>query len=219
MRVNRVKHARKSPGACGACGETIAKGEAYKYVEPRYRARMVRHERCRDWRPSELTSSDKLAQLYGATESYEEGVPYGSPEDWAQALRDLSEQVKEVAEGYRESAQNIEDGFQHSTQQSDELNERADELESWGDEIESAADDVEGIEQTCGVCGNEEDAHPDHEFWAETETYTDEAGNEVTEDTDNCRKCDGDDDTHHEFESDWESEAESAADVAGNCPV
>lgn len=150
-RVNTVKKARKSPGACGKCQKKIAKGAGYRWWKFRYGGKHRRCLACPPPRASELTSSDKLSRVYGAGESIEDAIGAFRKDHEIEALKTACEEaaseLREVAEEYRESAQNIEDGLNVRTQQCDELEEKADNIESKADEIEQAAGDLEEFDE------------------------------------------------------------------------
>lgn len=216
MKVYVVKKSRVAQGACGYCHKDIPIGTGYKAVYPKLGAPKKRHLDCPSWRPSELTTSDKLAVIYGAQEEFEDlrAAGFGEPEDMASAMEAAAEQIREAAEGYRESASNIEDGFGHSTYQSDELNEKADSLETWADDIESNADDVRSMDEEdaeCEECGETEESGPHHEYRAGDDPDSDECVE------DECGKSEVD---HHDYEEpSWEDDAEQFVSVMDDCPV
>lgn len=149
-RTTHVKSARKAQGTCELCRNSIGVGDPYKWVKPRSHRggtgrKRVRCAKCRGWRPSELTSSQHLATIYGAQEGFDDftaGWDGDTVDDLAQAMKDAAEEIRGAGETYRESAQAIEEGFGHATYQSEELEGKADEVESWADEIDSASDDL-----------------------------------------------------------------------------
>jgi hypothetical protein len=108
MRIEHTTKARKSPGTCGACGKVIAAGEGYKSIKGRYTSRSVRHEACPDWKPSEMTGSDKLGRLYAAREQIEDALESFDGED-ASDLRDALEnaesEASDVASEYNDAAE------------------------------------------------------------------------------------------------------------------
>jgi hypothetical protein len=129
---------------CGACGEPIKIGDAYKFVKPRTHkgargTKLNRHETCPSWKASELTSSEFRRIIYAAAE----GAPGASgetPDEWTEALEALQDHyasaAKEAAECRQDAASNIEEGFGHETYQSEELRGEGDEAEQVGDTIE-----------------------------------------------------------------------------------
>lgn len=173
MKVQTVNAARKPAGTCGHCGEPIDKGAGYRYIKPRFGPRRVRHTSCPSFRPSDLTSNDKLADLYAAQENVEDvvGAWDGAPEnadDVVSALRDAKATAEDVAERYRDIQSNIEDGFGHATFQSDEAGENADACDEWGNALGLASDEIEGMV---------DDA--DDDFGANVETIANEALGEL----------------------------------------
>lgn len=142
--------ARRAERGLPDVGRTILPGMEYLTWKPRMGGRRFRHAECGYPRPSELTTSDKLSQLYAATEAAEDSISAwapgeddNDPSELQDVLRTCAEEVRAVGEGYRESAQNIEDGFGHRTYQCDELEGKADELDGFADSLEQAADGME----------------------------------------------------------------------------
>lgn len=141
-RVNRVEKCRQSPGKCGGCGETIKKGEQYKWTKPRYGSKKIRCGKC-NFRASDLTTS-KMGQAYDAQESAIDAINSWDGqdiEDVKQALTDAAESIREVGEEYQSSADAIRDRFSESST-ADDCEEKAQALEQWADDIESAADEL-----------------------------------------------------------------------------
>lgn len=159
MATVKIRTARKE-WKCQRCGATISPGDKYRVVSRRYAGKIIRcmGAECeiKRW---ELTSSDKLAELYRIEDELSCLDPYVyDPHSLATDVTGYAEQVREVAEQYRESATNIEDGFGHETFMSQELNDKADEVESWADDLENAAGAIEDIEVVCD-CGHKESDH------------------------------------------------------------
>lgn len=150
-RVTHVKKAQKDQGRCEVCGKPIEAGAAYKWCKPRSHRGAVgykrkRHEACRSWRPSELTSSPALSTLYAAQETAGDDLEAWDREsldDLRSIIEALAEGVREAASVYEEGASNIEDGFGHATSTSEELAEKAEALNSAADDVEGAADELE----------------------------------------------------------------------------
>lgn len=149
MRVHRVKRAAKPQGLCEVCLLTIQAGTAYNWIKSRYGPKRSRHAHCRPFRPSDLTSNDKLSELYAIQEAIEDDVgAWGILEqtdlsNLISALEDGAEAARGVAEQYRESAENIESGFGHATSQSEELASNGDEVDGWADELEQLSTGLE----------------------------------------------------------------------------
>lgn len=246
-RVTYVKAARK-PTTCEKCGNAIAVGQPYKWCAPGFRSsKRVRCDTCPTWRPSELTGSQALSAIYGATETLEDFVSSWDGDDaesLRDALRECAEGIKEGAESYRESAQNIEDGFQHETSVSQELSEKADEVESFADEVESAADDIEdfdedeatetAIEEVKAERGEDDDSDDEEPQEAPAATDVPSAVPEgstpaatpaASEKADSGEKeIDADDpDVQEKVDAarqEWaEEQGEKATDAIGNCPL
>ncbi len=144
---SRVEH------KCSRCGVTIKKGEPYFYAEPRYGGRVIGCILHRP-RPSQLTSSDKLATLYGTQEALEDIInpDHDDREQIETYLNDLdsqletsAEEVRDVGEQYEESASNMEEYFTSGSSQIDEIREKSEACESWADDLEDAKSGVEDL--------------------------------------------------------------------------
>jgi predicted RNA-binding Zn-ribbon protein involved in translation (DUF1610 family) len=203
MRVNTVKKARKDQGTCPSCGKAIKAGDAYKWAKGRYTAKKIRCESCA-FRQSDLTSSDKLSQVYAAQEGAEDAMAeWAGEEGEAQAIMEnLAEAVREVANEYQESADNIHEHFSES-EKADECEERSQELEQWADECEQVgeeaefdADDIDFDEDDVDV----EDCENDDERKERIEKAREEKVEEAR--------------------TEWKDNLESAmSDAIGSCPV
>jgi DNA repair ATPase RecN len=141
-RVNHVNKAATDQGTCSKCGVEIKKGDAYVWTKNRYGPKRKRctATACR-FRSSDLTSSEKLSQVYEAQETAEDAVAEWTGDeddasDVTQALQDAAEQIREVAQEYQQSADAIRDNFAESTT-ADECEEKANDLESWADELDA----------------------------------------------------------------------------------
>lgn len=152
-RVNTVEKSLKSPGDCGKCGTTIAKGAGYRWTKPRYGGKRIRclGSNCR-FRSSDLTSSDKLSRAYQAGENIEDAIEAfresREVEDLKSALTEAAEQLREVGQEYRDSADSMESGMNGNRMpMCDELEEKADSLEEKADEIESAESSLPELEE------------------------------------------------------------------------
>lgn len=165
MRVTEVKHSQTDLN-CGRCGAEIKAsrdekqvvenkrtgkktkkvvrvlGDSYRWIKFRHGGKRIRcmKSECR-FRASDMTSSDKLSQLYGAQETAEDNALDWAAKDGVEALQDirneLVEQVREVSEGYGESADNMEQAFPNGSSQIDEIREKADNLEQWASDLEN----------------------------------------------------------------------------------
>lgn len=140
MRIHRQK-ARKNY-TCTKCRVAIVPGDVYLWYKHRYRPKTRRCNRCYP-RPSELTTSDKLAQLYGAQEGLEDLQGGGaSRDDVVNVLTEAATTATDVGEEYNQSADNMEEHFSGSYQV-DEIREKADACEVWAEQLESLASDLE----------------------------------------------------------------------------
>lgn len=172
MRINRVKHAAK-PGVCEVCPDAIEVGQPYNWIKSRYGPKRSRHAACRGFRPSDLTSNDKLSRLYAIQERIEdEASAWGLLEsadldDLVTALDDAVSEAREVADEYRETAENLEQGFGHSTSQSEEIASNGDEIDGWADELETLSSELEA-------------ADPDQDGW-DAVAWQDGIANQVSD--------------------------------------
>lgn len=171
-RITHVKKAQKDQGNCRRCGKPIKTGDSYKWFANLIGRTSIRKNFCIACtpRPSDLTTSDKLAQLYSVQETLEEAIAVvGCAEMLADALREAEGEAREVSEAYRESISNMPENLQQSSQ-CDEMNEKADNIDSWADDLSSAADEIEGLdaepsdEDECTGCSHPYSDHhgPDH---------------------------------------------------------
>ena len=157
MRIHVVMKSRKDQGNCGKCGIELPKGSSYRWIKFRFgpkRKRCSRHE-CR-FRGSDMTTSDKISDLYSAQEQIEDamGLLQGAlqemePEGIALDLDTLAETIEDsiflvegAADGYEESAANLDEYFPGSAQV-DMCNEKADNCRNYQTELESAKDTAE----------------------------------------------------------------------------
>jgi len=200
-RVNVVQKARKSQGACSKCQTKIKKGDPYKWIKPRYGMRRVVCGKCQ-FKSSDLTSSDKLSQVYSAQEDCEAAIQgwdgsNGTVDDLKDALTTAAGSIREVGEGYQESADNIHQTFSESST-ADDCEEKANSLESWADEFESAADDLEEFDEQ--EAEREAEADFDPKSQGDKQAFID----------------DGVDKKREEWAEEQRSKAEEPC---GNCPV
>lgn len=237
MRIHHVKKARKTNiGNCQSCGKPIKKGDAYKLIKPRYGAQKNRHEACPDWRPSEMTSSDKLSTLYAAQEEISDALKsWTDVSELAEALNNAATSAEEARDGYQEAADS--DDKQGAIQQQNQ--EKADAVDEWVSALQDAASEVEGMEapEECGNCGEVESDHTNHEYeeadeckvCGEPAEHGNHTGSEDPADdahdfepTGDCafKDCGLAEDAHtdHEFESpddgDWRQEVEQVVEEA-----
>lgn len=141
-KVETVAKARKSPGNCCGCGETIAVGSPYKYVAFRYGGKRIKCGKC-NFRQSELTQS-KMSGVYAAQESAEEAIEGWDPgdgnvEDLKSALEQAADEIRSVADEYAEAGEAMGGA-------GEEMTDKGLELESFADDVASAADDLEDFE-------------------------------------------------------------------------
>jgi hypothetical protein len=149
-RINRIKKSLKEH-RCAQCGRSVPKGEPYQYIEPRYGPKRVHCSTCR-FRPSHLTSSEKLGELYSIQEELSDlSLSADNLEDAKDAIQevidsldDLADRVREVSGGYEESADSQEEYFPGSPK-IDEMREKSQAAEEFADEIESLKGDLESF--------------------------------------------------------------------------
>lgn len=223
-KIYQVKRAR-NPLTCGRCRVTVAKGEPYRWTKPRAGrwTTGAKLSRCMNptcsFRPSEMTTSDKLGRIYASQEAYEDDTQSTdtSPSMFVESLNAMATELREVAQEYKDGASNIEEGFGHPTSQSEEMERNGENVEEWADSIEGAASEIESEQeewdtleaeretwedtpdpQTCASCNNE---IPKSEEWGE-----------------NCPECDAQGGTQR-FEELAEEMMNTANDAVNACPV
>ena len=155
-----VKSARdnKKGRVCRRCAKPIKKGDSYFWFANRIGRSSRKSTFCADHRPrpSEMTTSDKLSQLYAAREAVEDAMRRSddngntvSLEDYKEAvqaaLEDAASTARDVGEEYRDSKSNLPDSLQDS-QTGQDIEEKADACDAWADELESAASEIESYE-------------------------------------------------------------------------
>ena len=149
-RVIQVKAAKAVPipRKCLRCGHEIQSGESYKWFKHRFQSpRYYCH--AHNPRPSELTTSDKLATFYGASEGVEDDLrAFGEGtitiEDLASSLESAADEVEGAATEYEESASNMEEYF-HSSSRVDEIREKADAATEFAEALREAARELETL--------------------------------------------------------------------------
>jgi chromosome segregation ATPase len=167
VRVTVVKKAQKEVGHCGKCRTAIHKGDGYQWIKFRRggtRTRCLKTE-CKFTR-SDMTTSDKLSQLYAAQETahHDLASAFDSLDDVRTILDECGSVAESVAEEYRESAQNIEDGFGHATSTSEEIGEKADACDAWKSELEGALDSSEEFDENAARAEIEQEKGADEEL-------------------------------------------------------
>ena len=153
MRINTVKKAQKDQGICrrGDCKTIIKVGDSYRWVKSRYGPKLVfcmKHVP----RPSEMTSSDKLATIYGAQEDIADALAAfmdsdreGLLESFDSLISSIEEavgNVEETAQEYESISDNMEEYFPGSPRV-DEIREKAELAQSFADALDSAKGDIE----------------------------------------------------------------------------
>jgi hypothetical protein len=240
MRVTTVKHS-KTKLACSKCGDDIRPsrnekqtvlvrgkktkktvrvlGDSYRWIKFNRRPkRVVCMKPSCAFRRSDMTSSDKLSQLYAAVETAEDTISSWDGEDVStleSAMEDLANEVREVAEGYGESADNMEQAFTSGSSLIDEIREKQESLNSWADALEAldftAWDVDEETESNCEHDGCGKPIHCHNGPW----THDDDA-------------LDADHDAEHaepensdgQTKGDWaEEQRTTASDAIEECPL
>lgn len=249
MRITTVNHAQKAQ-TCRRCGTTIKPsrdvkqdvlnkrtgktkkkvvrvlGDSYRWIKFNRGSKIVRcmDNACR-FRPSDMTTSDKLSTLYGAQETAEDAIDAwdgdeGSIDDLKTALEDLATSVEEVAEGYTESADNMENVFTGGSPTIDDCREKAEGLESWKDEIEGVDfDEWDGPSEEdaakCETCEGEIVKDEDGN-WKHDPELKSSAKNDRDHEAEPAEQKNSDGQTREEW---VEAQREKAMEVVGNCPI
>ena len=158
-RITHVKKARKSPGVCGRCVETIEKGQGYYWFQPYHSTKRVWCEKHYP-RQSELTQSDKLSTAYAAVESIEDAVVefdrigvaalddkdalIGGVEELKSVIEAAKEEIEQVASDYRDSKDNMPESLQDGPT-GQEIEEKADALEQYAQELDEITSDLKYV--------------------------------------------------------------------------
>ena len=181
MRITNVKKSQKDPGRCGKCGTELKKGDAYRWIKFRFGGKRIRctSSECR-FRGSDMTTSDKVSNIFSAGEQIEDKVkelrdnmPDVAVEGWSAWLNELADviaesigQLEETAEGYEESASNLDEHFPGS-QQVDDCNEKA-------YHCQELAQTLETVESSVRTTAEED---TDTISWSDIEGVLDEVDN------------------------------------------
>ena len=133
-RVNRVEHCRKSPGACGKCGEEIKIKDAYVWWKFRYGGKCIRCAKpgCVP-KPSDLTQSEFYGTLYSIQEA---GFTADTLEDLESERDDIKGQLEELRDEQEEKRSNMPESLQESDT-GNTLQERYDALEEAVNNLDS----------------------------------------------------------------------------------
>ncbi len=146
-RLNHVKKARggEKPKKCYRCQTPIKAGDEYYWFANRMGRMSVRKDYCKNHRPraSEMTTSDKLSQLYAAQEEFGDGN-FETLEDMAEALRSAASVAESVKDEYQDGLDNMPDGLRDADPNG--VQDKIDSCETWASELESAADEIENME-------------------------------------------------------------------------
>lgn len=163
MKVTIVKHARKA-AKCSRCGARIKPsrdekkkktvkgkrvtrvvrvlGDPYRWIKFKGRGRTVRcmNSAC-GFRPSDMTTSDKLSRAYGAQEAAEDQIAALSwdaaeADDLVAIRDDMVSELREVIDDYNASADSMESAFPNGCPTMEDCREKAEALEGWADNIE-----------------------------------------------------------------------------------
>jgi hypothetical protein len=168
-RITHVKKAQKDQGTCMVCHKTIRAGEPYKFFKNRIGMMSQRKVFCGACpiRASHMTTSDKLATLYGIQEGLEDQAGnFTTLDDIKEALETAANEARDVAQEYEDSLSNMPEGLQQGDT-GQQIQEKVDAINEWADELESAANDVEAMEAPdeiepdaeCAFCNQPYSAH------------------------------------------------------------
>lgn len=251
MKITEVKHAQKAQ-TCRKCGARIKPSRDEKRVVENKRTgkkvkktvrvlgdsyRWIKFNRCEKtvrcmdnscrFRPSDLTSSDKLSQLYGAQENAEDSVDLwdgegDSVDDLKSAMEDLQNTVEEVSAAYGESADNIEQVFTGGSTTAEECREKSENLESWKNDLENIDFDewdgpAEGEELKCSEC----EQTIEHDEKADTFSHdTGDEEKDAKQDADHdAEPAERKNSAGQTFEEWVEAQKDIALEAIGNCPI
>lgn len=147
---------------CGVCHRQIAKGEEYRFWQPRHGARHTRCMTCPPPSRSIMTGSEILSMAWSIADEAPD-LPEGSTESDADTVAsDLAEQIGEIVSLIEEKLDNIESGMGHTdVPVYEELEERKSGYEDWQQEVESLdfsdcyadPDATPEDDDECATCG------------------------------------------------------------------
>lgn len=144
-RVHTVTNNRKEQ-KCGKCGATVTVGAGYRHWSFRYGGKVKRCLVCPAPRPSELTQSGYLQQLYGAQENFDDTVSGLDRSDW-EGFRDaIVSSLEDAEQTARDCVDEYEDALSEWEHGNSMIEEKKDACEEWADALESAKSDIEGEE-------------------------------------------------------------------------
>lgn len=178
-RAHFVKSARKD-------NPVAKKGESYWWWKHMIGGRGGPKQYSKD-RPkqSQLTQSEFLSNIYGASEELAEA---NDPE----RFREIAQSVREAGEECQSKFDNMPDGLQQGDT-GQLLEERASNAESWADAIESAADELESrwgeIDEMSAEDLDLDDDATEDEIEEARQTKRDEAVNEFRDQADGENNC------------------------------
>ena len=137
---------------CGKCGEEIKIGDTYHWAHPRYRAKVIRCEKCGRPKHSELTSSEYIRQIEEITEGFNTNT-ITSVDDVEGTIDSLVSELESLRDEQQERLDNMPEQLQESSSSGEMLRERIDNLESAISDLESIdtafdVDDVDTDEDT-----------------------------------------------------------------------
>lgn len=146
-RVTHVKKARKDNRVC-------KKGESYFWWKHAFGSKQFSLTRPK---PSQLTQSDKLSQLYEAQEALDVLQCHEEPDELASQINEIASTVEAVKDEYQESYDNMEQAFPNSCPVMDDIQEKIDECESWQSSLEDSASETESLDRDDYTTANDED--------------------------------------------------------------
>jgi hypothetical protein len=156
-KLNRVKAARKSPGECGKCGETIEVGQPYRWWKGRFTGKRVRCAKysCapQAWeletnglKAEAMQGEDMVNQAQACTEDAESAASF---------LRDAIGVCESVREQVQERIDNMSGTGLENTEQYSTLQDTLYNYETWQGMAEQVADELEAL----STAPSEDDYH------------------------------------------------------------
>ena len=147
---------------CDICGKIIKKGEEYyRFKLTRFSPVQIRCANCKP-KPSEMTTSDFLAQVYEIEERIGELSEYTIEEidEMLGEIEDIINELEELRDETEEKLYNLPEQFQDTDvgmllqERIDALDEMIEDLEYYRDQLEELAEDI----------GDEIDEDTENEF-------------------------------------------------------
>jgi hypothetical protein len=143
-RLNPVAKARKSPGTCAVCHQTIEAGEAYGWWQGRYTRKQVAHKSCHV--PAWMRETNATRQEHmRAAEAVETAMGAETAEEATAALKEALELAQGVVDTLEERLSGWQGTGLENSGQYEACSNTSAELEEWLSQAYGWADDLEAL--------------------------------------------------------------------------